>query len=84
MAEGGIISLSGAFFGLIIGFVICLLQQEYGLVRMGLETSVVNYYPVKMEWGDFVLTSATIIIITILVSFRPAYLAGRYDRAMSN
>jgi len=78
LAEGAIISLSGAVFGLALGFVICWLQQEVGLVSMGLETSVVNFYPVKMEWQDFAATSLTIIIITVFASFRPAAMAVKY------
>ena len=79
LAEGGIISITGAFVGLILGLVLCVLQQEVGLVGMGLETSVVNFYPVKMEWQDFAITSLTIMAITFLVSFRPAYLASKYS-----
>jgi len=78
LTEGGIISITGAIIGLILGFGLCILQQEVGLVGMGLETSVVNFYPVKMEWQDFAVTSLTIMAITFLVSFRPAYLAARY------
>lgn len=77
LAEGAIISLTGAFVGLALGFIIVILQQKVGLVPMGLETSVVNYYPVKMEWQDFASTSITIMVITFLVSFRPAHLAAK-------
>jgi lipoprotein-releasing system permease protein len=78
LAEGAIISLTGALVGLVLGLIIILLQQEIGLVPMGLETSVVNYYPVKMEWQDFASTSITIMVITFLVSFRPAHLAAKF------
>jgi len=83
LAEGAIISLSGAIFGLTLGFVICWLQQKIGLVSMGLETSVVNFYPVKMEWQDFAATSLTIIIITVFASFRPAAMAVRSGETIS-
>ena len=78
LGEGAIISFSGAFVGLLFGFIIVWLQQEVGLIGMGLETSVVDFYPVKMAWQDFAATSFTIIIITILASFRPAAMAVRY------
>jgi lipoprotein-releasing system permease protein len=78
LSEGGIISLTGALFGLLLGFGLCYLQQEVGLVAMGLETSVVNFYPVKMEWQDFATTGISIIVITFLVSFRPAYMAAKF------
>ena len=78
LAEGAVISLSGALFGLILGYILCWLQQEVGLIGMGLETSVVNFYPVKMAWQDFTATSFVIVIITVLASLRPAAMAVRY------
>ena len=78
ISEGAVISLSGALFGLFLGFIVCWLQQEVGLISMGLETSVVNFYPVKMAWQDFAATSFVIIIITVLASFRPAIMAVKY------
>ena len=84
LGEGAIISISGAFFGLVLGLVLCWLQQEVGLIGMGLQTSVVNFYPVKMEWQDFASTSLTIIIITILASIRPAIMAVRYGDTSKN
>jgi lipoprotein-releasing system permease protein len=78
LAEGAVISLSGALFGLILGYVLCWLQQEVGLIGMGLQTSVVNFYPVKMAWQDFAATSLVIIIITVFASLRPATMAVKY------
>jgi len=78
ISEGAVISFSGAILGLVLGFIICWLQQEVGLFGMGLQTSVVDFYPVKMEWQDFAAVSVTIIIITVLASLRPAFMAVRY------
>ena len=80
LAEGSIISFSGAMFGLVAGYLICWLQQEVGLISMGLETSVVNFYPVAMEWQDFASTSLVVMLITALASIRPATMAVRYGR----
>ncbi|MFD2514051.1 ABC transporter permease [Pontibacter locisalis] len=70
--EGALVALIGAAYGLTLGMLICNLQQTFGLVSMGMATSVVEAYPVKMEVEDFVLTGVAIIIITLLVSIRPA------------
>ncbi|NMM46954.1 ABC transporter permease [Flammeovirgaceae bacterium KN852] len=70
--EGFIISFGGAITGIIIGFVLCYLQQTYGFISMGMQTAVVDSYPVKMYWGDFVLTALTICAITLTISFLPA------------
>ena len=79
LREGALISFSGAIFGIFIGFVVVLLQQEFGIVSMGLQTSVIGYYPVKMKVLDFVFTSLGIVVITLAASIRPAYMATKYN-----
>lgn len=77
LLEGSLVAFTGAFIGLILGIIVCWFQQTYGLVSMGMVSSVVDAYPVKMEWPDFVITAVTVISITILVSFIPAQRASR-------
>ena len=70
--EGALVAFIGAAYGLSIGMLICNLQQNFGLVSMGMATSVVEAYPVKMQVQDFILTGIAIVVITLLVSVRPA------------
>lgn len=70
--EGALVAFIGATYGLTLGMLVCNLQQTYGLVSMGMATSVIDSYPVKMEVTDFVFTGVAIIVITLLVSIRPA------------
>ncbi len=77
LAEGAIIALSGAMIGLGLGLVICVLQQEYGLVSMGMTTSILEAYPVKIKPTDFLYTGLLIFVITFLASYRPAVLAAK-------
>ncbi|WP_266203567.1 ABC transporter permease [Pontibacter kalidii] len=72
LLEGALVAFIGAAYGLSIGMLIGNLQQTFGLVSMGMATSVVEAYPVKMEVADFVFTGLAIIVITLLVSIRPA------------
>ncbi|HNP97079.1 MAG TPA: FtsX-like permease family protein, partial [Cyclobacteriaceae bacterium] len=76
-SEGAIISFLGAGTGLLLGGIICWLQDQYGLVGMGMENAVIANYPVTMIWSDFALTSLVIVGVTVLVSFYPARLASR-------
>jgi lipoprotein-releasing system permease protein len=78
LSEGSVISFSGAAVGILLGAVICWLQMEYGLVSMGMETSVSEGYPVKMKLTDFVLSALVIIAVTLLISIRPARVAARF------
>jgi lipoprotein-releasing system permease protein len=77
LMEGTIIAFLGAFTGLIIGLAICILQKELGIVPMGMETSVVDAYPIKIQASDFLSTGVTILIITIFISYRPAAKASK-------
>ena len=76
---GAIVALVGAAVGLVFGVGLCWLQQRFGLVSMGMATSVVDSYPVKMQVSDLVFTCLSIILITLAVSIRPALNASRLD-----
>lgn len=75
--EGMLISFVGAFIGISLGLIICWLQQTFGFISMGMASAVLEAYPVKMQWPDFFFTGLSVIVITILAAFRPAYLAAR-------
>jgi len=79
LTEGAIISLTGALSGLVLGLIICVLQQQFGIVSMGMQTAVIDAYPVKMEFPDFLYTSLSIITITLISSYRPAIIASKTE-----
>jgi len=77
--EGSIIAFSGAIVGLTLGTAFCILQQEYGLISMGMDSSIILDYPIKMKAVDFLVTGLCIVTITFVASFRPAKMASRYN-----
>lgn len=66
MTEGLLICAVAVVGGLLLGFVICLLQQHFGLVRMGDGNFVVNAFPVAMRAVDFVLTFLIVMTLSSL------------------
>ncbi|MCF8308138.1 MAG: ABC transporter permease [Bacteroidales bacterium] len=78
--EGGLISLSGAVAGLVLGGIICWLQQAFGLVQLSTTGSfVISAYPVKMEWLDFLAVLGTVIVIGGIATFYPVWqITNRY------
>ena len=76
---GAIVALVGAAVGLVTGVSLCWLQQRFGLVSMGMATSVVESYPVKMQISDIAFTCVSIVFITLAVSIRPALNASKLD-----
>ncbi len=79
LTEGAIISITGASVGLLLGWLISWSQERFGLISMGMQTSILDYYPIKIEAMDFLYTGLSIMLITILASFRPAKIATRYN-----
>lgn len=77
LAEGLLIAFSGAFLGLALGIIFYWLQQKYGLISMGMETSITQGYPIKVKGLDFLVTMLVITIITFLISIKPAKMASR-------
>lgn len=77
LAEGTLIAAFGAFLGLALGGAFCWLQLNYGLISMGMETSITQGYPIKVRATDFVSTLLVVSAITFLISIRPAMLAAR-------
>lgn len=71
--QGILLSLGGAVLGLLLGGLLCWLQQEFGLVSLqGQEGSfVVNAYPVKMKTLDFLVVLGTVGFIGLLASWLP-------------
>lgn len=77
LTEGALIAVSGALFGLVLGGVFCWMQQQHGIISMGMETSVTEGYPIKVIPTDFLYTMLVVSVITFLTSYRPAVLAAR-------
>mgnify|MGYP001073359662 CR=1 FL=1 len=77
--EGAIIAVIGSAIGMVLAFILLWLQQEYGFIGMGMETSLIQAYPVKMNPQDFLVTGITILIITIGSSLRPARSATKWN-----
>ncbi len=77
--EGLMISFTGLFGGLVLGFVLCLAQQEFGLITLGGGdgTFVVKSYPVEMLLSDFVLTTIVVAFIGVLAAYVPAWIIGK-------
>lgn len=79
LTEGGIIALSGAIVGLILGVGLCWLQDRYGLVSMGMQSALVDAYPVKLVLNDVLVTAVLVVAVTFLMSWIPAQRAARTE-----
>lgn len=78
--EGRMIAVIGAVIGIGFGLLLCLLQQQYGFVRLGdAEGSfIVDSYPVSVHYTDVLLIFITVVTIGWLAVWYPVrYLSKR-------
>ena len=71
--EGRLISAVGAVLGIIIGLLLCWMQQQYGFVRLGSSEGsfVVDAYPVSVHPWDVVLIFITVLAVGFLSVWYP-------------
>jgi len=71
--EGRMISFLGALVGTLVGLLLCWLQQQYGLVRLGTSEGsfVVDAYPVSVHPWDVVLIFVTVVAVGFLSVWYP-------------
>ena len=71
--EGRMISLMGAVLGILLGLLLCWLQQQYGLVRLGGSegTFLIDAYPVSVHPLDILLVFLTVLVVGFLSVWYP-------------
>ena len=77
--EGNLIALLGAVIGLVLGIVLCLLQQEFGLLSLGGGGQfVVDAYPVRVKLTDLLLVLVSVVAVSALSVWLPIKLLNKY------
>ena len=77
LSEGLLLALMGGVGGILLAVIICTLQIKYKLIPLEGGSFLIDYYPVKLVPGDFVLVLSTITIVALLASWLPARKAAR-------
>ena len=70
MIEGWLISLVGGFIGIIVGVVLCLVQQYFKIIKLNGDPSamVIDAYPVRVEIMDLLVVLALVLIVGFVTS----------------
>jgi len=67
--QGWIISVVGCFIGLVLGVIVVLIQQNFGIITTG--AGLISLpYPVKLQGLDLLIVTGTVLLI--------GYIAARY------
>lgn len=73
--EGRMISAIGAVIGIAIGLLLCLLQQQFGLIGLGSTEGsfVVDTYPVSVHPWDIVVVFFTVLAVGFISVWYPVH-----------
>lgn len=71
--EGMLVSGIGAVSGIVIGVILCLLQERYGFITLGSDSSayIVSSYPVELHWLDVLCAALAVFVIGIITTIYP-------------
>ena len=71
--EGRMISAMGAVIGIVVGLLLCWLQQTFGLIALGSSAGsfIIDAYPVSVHLSDVLLVFVTVLIVGFLSVWYP-------------
>ncbi len=71
--EGWLITFSGIIVGIVIGLILCLLQQHFGFIRLSDTPGayIIDAYPIIVKFADIVVVFAVVSVIGMLTVLYP-------------
>lgn len=69
--ENMYVTLIGGLSGILAGLILCLMQQYFGIIRLGGDPAslVIQAYPVKVIWSDIVIALLPVVAIGLAAAF---------------
>lgn len=78
LTEGLLLAGVGGGAGILLATIFCWIQLTYKPIKLGGNTFIIDYYPVKMMPFDFVLVVLTILFIAVVASWIPSRKASHH------
>jgi lipoprotein-releasing system permease protein len=72
LSEGMLLAVLGGIAGMLLALLLAWLQVNFRLIPLQGGSFLINYFPVTLKVGDFLLVGATVIIIALLASWIPS------------
>jgi ABC-type lipoprotein release transport system permease subunit len=70
--EGWLITFLGMICGVVLGVILCWIQQYFGVIKMP-GSFIVNSYPVVVNWIDIVITVVGVSLVGFIITALPAW-----------
>ncbi len=77
LSEGLLLAFTGAGTGIVLALIICFLQLKFKIIKLVGNSFLIDYFPVKLVFTDFLLVTATALVIAFTASWFPAQKASR-------
>ena len=82
MYEGWLITTLGAVIGVLIGVVVVLVQQQFGLLKLGSSNYIIDAYPVVLQASDILITLFSVVLMGLLAVLYPVkYISKKNEQA---
>ena len=72
LTEGVVLAAIGSGIGIILALVLCFLQLQFKLIPLEGTSFIIDYYPVKLVFSDFIIVAITVFIIAVTASWLPS------------
>ena len=77
LSEGILLAVVGAATGIFLALIIAFLQIKFHLIKLVGNSFLIDYFPVKLVFTDFILVTFTALIIAFAASWFPAKKASQ-------
>jgi len=77
LSEGILLAVIGATTGIVLALLIAFLQIKYHLIKLVGNSFLIDYFPVKLVFTDFILVAFTALFIAFVAAWFPAKKASR-------
>ncbi len=72
LSEGLLLAIIGGVLGMLLALLLAWLQVNFKLIPLQGGSFLIDYFPVSLKIGDFLLVSATVLVIALLASWIPS------------
>ncbi|NCW11649.1 MAG: ABC transporter permease [Chitinophagia bacterium] len=73
----GLMAFIGAFIGGTLASVFCALQMRFHFIKLQGNSFVIDYYPIKPMWEDYLAIIGLVVFIALLAGWIPAKKAAK-------
>ncbi len=77
LTEGLLLCSIGTALGTFLATIICLAQLQFHFIKLEGGTFLINYYPVKLMFSDYLIVIVTVFIIAFFAAYLPSSKASK-------